>query len=51
MRTWLSVCLDAGARAFIYLLECLSVHARMGIAWVVLMHVNFSYIHVFQLCM
>ena len=41
-------CRDASVRALIFLLECLSVRARMGIAWVVLMHV---YIHVFQLCM
>ena len=36
---WLSVCRYACARALTCLLECLSVHARMGIAWVVLMHV------------
>ena len=34
-----AVCWDTSVRALIYLLKCLSVHARMGIAWVVLMHV------------
>ena len=34
-----AVCRDASARALIFLLECLSVRARMGIAWVVLIHV------------
>ena len=50
---WLSVGMHPCMRALIYLLECLSVRARMGIAWVVLMHVYLfiSYIHVFQLCM
>ena len=38
----MAVCRNACARALIFLLERLSVRARMGIAWVVLMHVYLS---------